>query len=104
MLKNARIQGLLVLVLGGLLGYGVATGKVASLLEADEQKAAGPPNVEQVTGVLGSPNATTTIDGRYLPNPPPKFGGLIELNAAQSKPWWPPRVVPPKRAPTSSSS
>src|SRR5262249_11537403 len=25
----------------------------------------------------GSPSATTTIDGRYLPNPPPKFGGVI---------------------------
>ena len=29
----------------------------------------------------GSPSATTTIDGRYLPNPPPAFGGEIGLDA-----------------------
>ena len=49
--------------------------------------------------MLGSPSATTTIDGRYLPNPPPAFGGEITPNALQSKPYWPPRVVPPKGAP-----
>jgi arylsulfatase A-like enzyme len=53
----------------------------------------------QQTGTPGSPDATTTIDGRYLPNPPPQFGGEINPNAAQSKPYWPPRVVPPKGAP-----
>ncbi len=53
----------------------------------------------QITGVLGSPDATTTISGKQLPPPPPKFGGKIERNVAQSKPWWPPRVVPPKDAP-----
>jgi len=47
----------------------------------------------------GSPAATTTIDGRYLPNPPEKFGGTINLNAYQSKPYWPARVSPPKGAP-----
>src|SRR5262245_34739041 len=50
-------------------------------------------------GTPGSPGATTTIDGRYLPNPPPPFGGEINLDAKQSKPWWPPNVVPPKGAP-----
>ena len=30
----------------------------------------------QVTGVVGSPSATTTIDGRSLPPRPPKFGGV----------------------------
>ncbi|MEW6113401.1 MAG: sulfatase-like hydrolase/transferase, partial [Thermodesulfobacteriota bacterium] len=54
---------------------------------------------QQATGVPGSPSATATIDGRYLPNPPPKFGGEINLNARDSKPYWPPRVVPPKGAP-----
>jgi arylsulfatase A-like enzyme len=53
----------------------------------------------QVTGVPGSPSATTTISGKQLPPPPPKFGGVIKENAYQSKPWWPPRVVPPKGAP-----
>jgi len=54
---------------------------------------------QQTSGAPGSPDATTTIDGRYLPNPPPLFGGDINLNATQSKPYWPARVVPPKGAP-----
>jgi arylsulfatase A-like enzyme len=54
---------------------------------------------QQITGTPGSPSATTTIDGRYLPNPPSAFGGEINLNATQSKPYWPPRTVPPKDAP-----
>jgi len=33
----------------------------------------------RVTGVLGTPGATTTISGKQLPPPPPKFGGEIEL-------------------------
>src|SRR5271169_5483188 len=54
---------------------------------------------QQVTGTLGSPSATTTIDGKQLPPPPPKFEGKIERNAADSKPYWPARVEPPKGAP-----
>ena len=54
---------------------------------------------QQVTGVLGSPSATTTLDGKELPPPPPAFGGVIKDTASQSTPWWPPRVVPPKGAP-----
>jgi arylsulfatase A-like enzyme len=58
-----------------------------------------PVNGQQVTGTPGSPNATTTIDPRYLPPSPPEFGGAINLSASQAKPWWPPRVVPPLGAP-----
>src|SRR5450759_3639152 len=54
---------------------------------------------QQIHGVPGSPDATTTIDGHYLPPPPQPFHGEINLNAAQSKPYWPARVVPPKGAP-----
>jgi hypothetical protein len=54
---------------------------------------------QQVTGGPGSPSATRTIDGKQLPAPAPKFGGKIERNAAQSKPYWPPRIEPPKGAP-----
>jgi arylsulfatase A-like enzyme len=61
--------------------------------------AAAPGAAQQTTGVPGSPSATTTIDGRYLPNPSAAFGGEINLNAAESKPFWPARVVPPKGAP-----
>jgi arylsulfatase len=54
---------------------------------------------QQITGTPGSPGATTTIDGRYLPPPPPVFRGEISPNAAQSKPYWPALTVPPKGAP-----
>ncbi|WP_417383205.1 arylsulfatase [Gimesia sp.] len=53
----------------------------------------------QTTGVIGSPSATTTIDGKQLPAPAPKFGGVIKDNAMQSKQWWAPRIVPPKESP-----
>ena len=54
---------------------------------------------QQATGTPGSPNATTTVEGKQLPPPPPKFGGVIKESATDSKPWWPPRIVPPKGAP-----
>ena len=64
--------------------------------------AAGTPSVQsqvQTTGEPGSPSATTTIDGKQLPPPDPKFGGVIKDTAAESKPFWPPSIVPPKGAP-----
>ncbi len=54
---------------------------------------------QQITGTLGSPGATTTISGKQLPPPDPKFGGVIKEKASESKAWWAPRVVPPKGAP-----
>lgn len=54
---------------------------------------------EQVTGTLGAPSATINISGTQLPPPDPKFGGVIQEDALHSKPWWSPRVVPPKGAP-----
>jgi arylsulfatase len=56
-------------------------------------------HAQQTTGVPGSPSATTTIPGNQLPAPAPPFRGKIERNAAQSTPYWPMRVVPPKGAP-----
>jgi Sulfatase len=58
-----------------------------------------PVNAQQITGTPGAPSATTTIDGKYLPSPPAQFGGVINLNADQSKQWWAPRIVPPNGAP-----
>ena len=58
-----------------------------------------PVSSQQVTGQLGSPEATTTLDGRQLPPPDPAFGGVIREKATDSTPWWPPRVVPPEAAP-----
>ena len=54
---------------------------------------------EEIKGTLGSPDATRFPDSKILPGPVPKFGGVIQPNAAQSKPWWPPQVAPPKGAP-----
>src|SRR6476661_944195 len=61
--------------------------------------AAIPAAAQQITGTPGSPSATITIDGKQLPPPPPKFGGVIKEDAKDSKPSWPPTVVPPKGAP-----
>jgi hypothetical protein len=36
---------------------------------------------QQTTGTPGSPSATTTIDGNYIPNPAPAFGGEINLTS-----------------------
>src|SRR5258705_13925482 len=38
-------------------------------------------------------------EGKQLPPEPPKFGGEIKEDAKDSKPYWPPSVVPPKGAP-----
>src|SRR6266850_2354621 len=101
MLKGAKLQAAIVLVAGSLLGYGAASGylRLDSRADAAPQDAKAKAPAQPASGTPGSPSATTTIDGRYLPNPPSKFGGEINLNAYQSKPFWPPRVVPPKGAP-----
>ena len=59
----------------------------------------GPTFAQQISGTPGSSSATTTIDGKYLPNPPAPFGGTVNMDAKGSKPYWPPTVVPPKGAP-----
>jgi arylsulfatase len=58
-----------------------------------------PAAAQQTTGTPGSPSATTTIDGKQLPPPPAKFGGVIKEDAKDSKPYWPPTVTPRKGAP-----
>jgi arylsulfatase len=58
-----------------------------------------PVAAQQITGTPGSPSATVTIDGKQIPPPPMKFGGVIKESALDSKQYWPPRVVPPKGAP-----
>lgn len=62
---------------------------IAPLSQAEAQTKAAP----------GAPGATITLDGKQLPAPPPKFGGEITEQAKDSKPWWPPQIVPPKGAP-----
>ncbi|HEY4961168.1 MAG TPA: arylsulfatase [Terriglobales bacterium] len=58
-----------------------------------------PAAAQQANCPAGSPCATAPISGKQLPPLPDKFEGKIERNAAQSTPWWAPRVVPPKGAP-----
>ena len=70
-----------------------------SVVTKAQQNPAVPGASPQVTGTPGSPSATTTINGQQLPPAPESFGGKIERNAAQSTPYWPMRVVPPKGAP-----
>jgi len=71
----------------------VMLGAAASALTLAQAQA------QQITGTPGSPGATTTISGKQLPPPDPKFGGVIKGDALKSTPWWAPRVVPPKGAP-----
>src|SRR5215471_21140953 len=44
---------------------------------------------QQAVENRGAPEATTAIPGEQLPPPPQKFGGKIDRNAAESKPYWP---------------
>src|SRR5512132_4402911 len=58
-----------------------------------------PATAQTITGTPGSPSATTTLQGDQIPPPPPKFGGVIKESAKDSKPFWPPSIVPRKGAP-----
>jgi arylsulfatase A-like enzyme len=77
------------------LGCAIYAAAAVLLLELATSSA----TAQQITGVPGSPSATTTIDGRYLPPPPQPFTGQIQPNAVGSQPSWPMLVVPPKGAP-----
>jgi arylsulfatase len=48
---------------------------------------------------LGSPDYTESLHSKVLPPLPPAFGGEIKDLATESKPWWPPTIVPPAGAP-----
>src|SRR5215468_10494887 len=90
-----------------ILPFGVTSVALAALFLAGhvsqpagaQQAPAAAARAPQTTGTPGSPTATTTIIGEQIPPPPQKFGGVINRNVAQSKPYWPARVVPPKGAP-----
>ena len=71
----------------------------AALLASSAIIAPLPAEAQVITGTLGQPSATTTLQGSRLPVDPPKFGGVIKENAVDSTPWWPPRIVPPAKAP-----
>src|SRR5215831_4397531 len=85
------VIGVVAFVAAGALQQTGTSGQTTTAPQAGERP--------QINGVPGSPTATETIDGRYLPAPEPPFRGQVNVNAAQSKPYWPPRVSPPKDAP-----
>jgi arylsulfatase len=85
MSKCRKLITSIVCLAAAYLGYAIAAQNPTS------KSATSPP--------LGSPAATATIAGKQLPPPDPKFGGVIKDGALQSQAWWPPRVVPPKKAP-----
>ena len=88
--KQWRLAGLATAAIAALPGYAVASGKVLLPQGALAEKTAAPADAPSSDAEPGSPRATTTIDGRYLPPPPPKFGGEINLGTRDSRPWWPP--------------
>jgi arylsulfatase A-like enzyme len=73
--------------------------RLAALAIAGLVLVCGSASAQQVNGTMGAPGATMSINGKQLPAPAPPFGGVIKDNALQSKPWWAPRLVPPKGAP-----
>jgi arylsulfatase A-like enzyme len=94
MFTRLRVAALIILGVGGLIGYAAATGKFTSFAAQPEKKAA-----DEKAPKPGDPAYSHTVDGKYLPNPSVPFGGTINLNAVDSKPFWPPNITPPKGAP-----
>jgi len=74
------------------------TGAIVALVLAASTLPARAENVP-ATPPIGSSAATRSLDGKRLPAPELPFGGKIEQEALRSKPWWPPRTVPPAGAP-----
>ena len=57
---------------------------------------------QQINGTPGSPSATMTVDGKQLPPPDLKFGGVIKDTAADSNRIGRPRSCRRKGRPTCS--
>src|SRR6478735_4551082 len=94
MFRQSRYTGLLLVGAAGLFGYATTSG--------GQPPGGGQPGATPAAEKApppGSPAATRTLDGNYLPNPSPAFGGTVNLNAVDSKPYWPANTVPPKGAP-----
>src|SRR5271170_429750 len=58
-----------------------------------------PAPAQEFYGTPGSAGSTEVINGNQIPAPPVPFGGVLKPSVADSKIWWPPRIVPPKGAP-----
>jgi arylsulfatase len=91
----------LALASGALCGV-LATGPLAAGVRSEVGEPAAGDKAPETTPPPGSPAATQSPESRYLPFPQfpeVKFGGKIGINAGDSKPFWTPKVVPPKGAP-----
>src|SRR5215831_13302169 len=77
-----RMNRVTQILLWGLAVTAICTGilvaRISQQPSAPSRAAASDP---QAAGSPGSPEATTTIDGRYIPPPPQPFEGQINLNA-----------------------
>jgi arylsulfatase A-like enzyme len=98
-MKFSRVTAVITVATGALVGLTAASDRFSSLLRAADENALTTAKPSQQSDAPGSPGATTTISGKDLPPPLGKFGGVINESARDSKPYWPPRVVPPKGAP-----
>ena len=69
------------------------------LVPSQSPRAWGRPRRSRSPACWVRPAPPPPLDGKQLPPPDPKFGGVIKEKASESKAWWAPRVVPPKGAP-----
>ena len=99
MFRRIHLSVLTVVAFGGFVGWLTACGRLSETFAQDKKAETAPKSQIQSNGTPGSPSATTSINGKQLPAPDPKFGGVIKEGALQSKPWWAPRIVPPTGAP-----
>jgi arylsulfatase len=81
------------------IGGAFLSGQAKAQAQSTAKAAGTAPAVAPTGTAVGSAAGTRTIPGDVLPPPDLPFGGKIGLNAAQSQPWWPPRIVPPAGAP-----
>jgi arylsulfatase len=89
-MKKTVLLVIVTLVVGAVAGALVVFFFVPIDVSKLERK--GPPK-------LGDPQFTEVLHSKVLPPLPMKFGGEIKDTYAESKPWWPPTIVPPKSAP-----
>src|ERR1035441_10305601 len=66
---------------GSVVDLQIAESQITALAVSSLFAAGRLADAQQITGTLGQADATTTINGKQLPPPPPKFGGVIKQAA-----------------------
>ena len=99
--RTWRMTKVIAAVIG--VGLGLAGAGCTEQEQAPPAGAGATPKQQPAGGTIygtpGSASATMSLDGKQLPAPDSEFGGVIKETASGSKPWWAPRIVPPKGAP-----